>query len=329
MRAAKVMTRRGWQWCATSLGCVALLTGCANLTHLLGLNALHESGLQPLEVQLTLDRDPYRFVYERDDGAGAEEEGFGSGFVVVSQGGKELQAIAHAFEVPRDKVDAAKWLNFQDVNGDGWLDFLVLRQYTADSAAAVMNLYQFEPSSNTFVLVEPLSNLGSLVVSSTGCVELTYAAPDKKPGDEAFCFSPQASRWVKSISPAGAAAVGEADPHDDGCRGTRPSLTDCRKARLGADKDLQVAVRDYRSVKKDALQQALNRNYADSFSRNLDASHAAWLTYRNARCALYVREQALPSVQLNAALEACRFDQSRAQLKLYKTQLSKLGSKKK
>ncbi|MCY1557839.1 hypothetical protein D9M68_947220 [compost metagenome] len=65
-----------------------------------------------------------------------------------------------------------------------------------------------------------------------------------------------------------------------------------------------------------------------SFSRNLAISHATWLRYRNARCALFVREQALPAALFNSAIEACRYDLARSQIQQYKVQLARLSSQK-
>ena len=65
------------------------------------------SGLQALTQQIGLDAGTLRFDFEFDDKADAVEGEVGSGYIVVSRDGKELQALPHAFELPRERLDPA------------------------------------------------------------------------------------------------------------------------------------------------------------------------------------------------------------------------------
>lgn len=316
------MKKNGWwmvcRWVGVGLvGC--WLTACA------GLEKMVDRGLEPMLVQLAPDSEAYRFDFVFDDSADGGDQVYGAGFVVVSQGDKELQAIPHAFELPRDHLDGRQWLKFWDANGDGWQDFAVVRLLAPESQMPVSVLYQYEPQTRTFVVVEPLSHLGELMPAGRGCLRLRFAVEAGHTAQETHCYSAQAARWVRQLGQGTGWAQA---PADRACQGPTPELLGCRKSRLEADKEMQDVVREYRSAQRQLLQQNQSRDYVQAFSRNLAISHATWLRYRNARCALFVREQALPAALFNSAIEACRYDLSRSQIQQYKVQLARLSSQK-
>lgn len=117
-------------------------------------------GLDTLSQQIGPDAGTLRFDFEFDDKADATEGAVGSGYIVVSRAGKELQALPHAFEMPRSRLDRQTWLDFKDYNGDGLLDFKVTRLFAMDGKLPVDSLYQFDAKTGTFAQVDVVSNAG-------------------------------------------------------------------------------------------------------------------------------------------------------------------------
>src|SRR3990167_3958003 len=208
-----MMKKKGWwtvcRWFGAGL-VGGLLTACA------GLENMVDRGLEPMLVQLAPDSEAYRFDFVFDDSADDDDQVYGAGFVVVSQGGKELQAIQHAFELPRDNIDGRQWLKFWDANGDGWQDFAVVRLLAPESQMPVSVLYQYEPQTRTFVAVEPLSHLGELMPAGRGCLQLRFAVEAGHTAQETHCYSAQAARWVRQLGPGTGGGGGAPPPPPPG-----------------------------------------------------------------------------------------------------------------
>ena len=130
------------------------------------------SGLQALTQQIGHDAGTLRFDFEFDDKADAVEGEVGSGYIVVSREGKELQALPHAFELPRERLDRQAWLDFKDFNGDGLLDFKVTRLFAMDGKLSVDSLYQFDAKTGNFAQVDVVSNAGEIAATEPGCETL-------------------------------------------------------------------------------------------------------------------------------------------------------------
>ncbi|WP_234262920.1 hypothetical protein [Hydrogenophaga sp. NFH-34] len=302
--------------------CVALLAGCGALGGG-GRGGQDPSvvGLETQSVVLGEGGASLRVDFVLGDGAGADEGRFGPGFIVVSQAEAELQAIEHHFTVPRSQIDAKGWLRFEDFNGDGWQDFVVTHGTSAASGLPVMSLYQFDPRQRRFVPVAPVSKRGELQAAGPGCVALRYAEDGRQPEQERFCFSAQAGRWVQQVAAPGALTNAEvAGP----CEGGTPDLARCRQARVALDKSLQAQWGGYRNAMGQLLTRSNGKQHATQFMRHSQASHAAWLQYREAFCATHVREQALPARWFHSGIESCKYDMARQQLQQYETQRLRL-----
>lgn len=299
----------------------ASLTACGQLP-LHFLQPQH-SGLDTLSQQIGPNADALRFDFEFDDKADAAEGEVGSGYIVVSRAGKELQALPHAFEMPRSQLDRQAWLDFRDFNGDGLLDFKVTRLFAMGGKLPVESLYQLDAKTGTFAQVDLVSNAGAIKATAPGCVSLTLVNAAGNAKQENHCFVPTTARWVRvkaEVAQKGAAARVEAV-----CDPLVPDLIGCRRARIEQDRVLLTMVREYRMGKKQALIGLQGKAYAEAYVKTQDLDHQSWHRYRDARCAAQAREQAVAVNALPAAIELCRHDWSRDQLRRYKEQVARLG----
>lgn len=282
------------------------------------------NSLETLSQQIGPDAGRLRFDFEFDDKADAAEGEVGSGYIVVSRAGKELQALPHAFEMPRSRLDRQAWLDFKDFNGDGLLDFKVTRLFAMDGKLPVESLYQFDAKTGTFVQVDVVSNAGEIEATAPGCVSLKLVNAAGNAKQENHCFAPTTARWVRAkqeVAKKGAAVTRV----EAVCDPLTPELIGCLRARIEQDRVLLTMVREYRMGKKQALMGLQGKAYAEAYAKTQDLDHQSWHRYRDARCASQVREQAVAVKALPAATELCRYDWSRDQLRRYKEQVARLG----
>jgi hypothetical protein len=312
------MVRRAF----ASLGVLLSVAACAPMS--LDFLRPQAQGLGTLTQKVGAEAPALAFNFEFDDKADAAEGEVGSGYIVISQDGKELQALPHAFEMPRDRLDRSDWLTFKDFNGDGLLDFKVTRMYVMDGKLPVDSLYQFDPKTGRFGQVDIVSNAGEIQPSAPNCVSLKVLAASGAPKQENHCFVSASGRWVRGKPETGRKNV-VAERVDAVCDATTPELIACRRARIEQDKSLLTLVRDYRTGRMQALQVVHGREYAQAYARTQDLDHSSWRLYRDARCAAQSREQSVPEKALPAAIELCRFEWSRDQLRRYKDQIARLG----
>jgi|GEM_PF-6541528 len=300
----------------------ATLTACGQVPlHFL---QPQRSGLQALSQQIGPDAGTLRFSFEFDDKADAVEGEVGSGYIVVSRDGKELQALPHAFELPRERLDRQAWLDFKDFNGDGLLDFKVTRLYALEGTLPVDSLYQFDAKTGNFAQVDAVSNAGEIVATAPGCLSLKVVNAAGTAKQESYCFSPATTRWDRAkaeLPKRGKTAVKVSAV----CDLFAPELISCRRARIEQDRVLLTMVREYRMGKKQALIGSQGKGYAESYARTQHLDHQSWHRYRDARCATQVREQGVAVKALPAATELCRYEWSRDQLRRYKEQVARLG----
>ena len=300
----------------------ATLSACGQLP--LDFLQPQRSGLDTLSQQIGPDVGSLRFDFEFDDKADAAEGEVGSGYIVVSRAGKELQALPHAFEMPRSRLDRQAWLDFKDFNGDGLLDFKVTRLFAMDGKLPVDSLYQFDAKTGTFAQVDGVSNTGEIQATAPGCVSLKLVNAAGATKQENHCYAPAAARWVRAkpeVAQKGAATVRV----EAVCDPQTPELIGCRRARIEQDRVLLTMVREYRMGKKQALIGLQGKAYAEAYGKTQDLDHQSWHRYRDARCASQAREQAVAVKALPAAIELCRHDWSRDQLRRYKEQVARLG----
>lgn len=283
--------------------------------------------LATLTQKVGADTPVLSFDFEFDDKADATEGEVGSGYIVVSQDGKELQALPHAFEMPRGRVDRADWLMFKDFNGDGLLDFKVTRMYVMDGKLPVDSLYQFDPKTGRFGQVDVVSNAGEIEPATANCVSLKLLGASGAPKVESHCYASASGRWVRGKQEAGRKSPAT-ERVDAVCDTANPEVIACRRARIEQDKNLLTVVREYRSGRAQALQAVHGREYAQAYARTQDLDHSSWRQYRDARCAAQSRDQSVPIKALPAAIELCRFEWSRDQLRRYKDQIARVGDSK-
>jgi hypothetical protein len=315
-----------WQRLSVVVGVVLSMVACAPMS--MDFLRPAPAGLGTLTQKVGAETPPLLFTFEFDDKADAAEGEVGSGYIVVSQEGKELQALPHAFELPRSRLDRNDWLTFKDFNGDGLLDFKVTRMYAMDGKLPVDSLYQFDQKTGRFGQVDVVSNAGEIQASAPNCVSLTVLSASGASKLESHCFVAASGRWVRGKPDASRRVVAVADRVDTVCDVLAPQVIPCRRARIEQDKALLTLVRDYRTGRMQALQAVHGRGYAQAYARTQDLDHSSWRQYRDARCAAQSREQSVPEKALPAATELCRFEWSRDQLRRYKDQIARLGDSK-
>ena len=284
--------------------------------------SLLDRGLSPLTQEVSADGPSLRFDFELGDDAGSEESVFGAGYIVVSQDGREIQALPHAFEMPREDIPRDQWLTFQDFNGDGQMDFVVTRMAATETGPAVTSLYQMDPKVGKFVQVEPLSNVGEISAALPGCVHLKTRSDLGVARQDAYCYATQASKWVPK---PGLGSLEIPDLAEAGCAGTRAGLIACRRSRIELDRQLLTLVREVRNGRRDSLQKEVSKGYASAYVKHMDRNHRTWLLYRDSRCTTQAREKAVPVGELGAATESCRFEMAREQLASYQKRLVQLA----
>lgn len=310
---------------SSSLALLWSLAACAPMS--LDLLRPQAQGLGTLTQKVGPEAPELAFNFEFDDKADAAEGEVGSGYIVVTQNGQELQALPHAFEMPRERLDANDWLTFKDFNGDGLLDFKVTRLYALDGTLPVDSLYQFDAKTGRYAQIDPVSNAGEIQPSAPNCVSLRVAGASGSPKVESHCYVAASGRWVRGKAEA-ARRQATAPRVDAVCDSATPELVACRRARIEQDKALLTLVRDYRTGRMQSLQAERGRGYALAYARHQDLDHSKWRDYRDARCATQSREQAVPLKVLPASVELCRYEWARDQLRRYKDQLARLGDAK-
>lgn len=307
---------------AVGLALLLPLVACAPLS--LDLLRPQAQALDTLIRKVGPDAPELAFSFEFDDKADAAEGEVGSGYIVVTQEGKELQALPHAFEMARDQLERSEWLQFKDFNGDGLLDFKVTRLYAMEGKLPVDSLYQFDPKTGRYAQVDVVSNAGEIQPSAPNCVSLKVAGASGSPKVESHCYVASSGRWVRG-KPEAIRRGAAPDRVDAVCDSAAPELVACRRARIEQDKALLTLVRDYRTGRMQSLQAEHGRNYAQAYARHQDLDHSRWREYRDARCATQSREQAVPVKALPASVELCRYEWARDQLRRYKDQMARLG----
>lgn len=304
----KRSSRPGWlAW--VTVGSMAL-TGCSTMG--LWSAGSASSPLQAIEHRVKAGTDTSPHVFEFVQGAELSEgsESLGSGLITVSVEGRQLQAIGHVFELPMSALDRKNWIEFHDLDGDGWQDFMVPSSVAASSGVKVMAVYRFDPKKQEFVFADALSNLGEITPAGHACVSVRL--PDRPAAFQLgrFCHSPQGERWVQQVS------VSTPDrPTDAGapCSTATPDLTLCRQHRMSLDRRLMSDLRAMSKDRHEALLESNGRHYANQYLRMRLTSHNAWLRYRDARCMAHAREQALPARLVASAAEACKHDLAQQQ----------------
>lgn len=298
--------------------CAGGLAGCSTVSN--WVTPAAAPGLQARQQVIGTDaaEAPHVFEFIQGDDAGADEERLGSGFIMVFRGGQELQAIEHVFEMSAGALGRSDWIRFEDLDGDGWQDFMVPASIASDSGIAVMAVHRFDPEKGAFAFVEPLSHWGEVQASGPGCVQVRYAQDALPPAQGRYCYSAQAGRWVQQVSAAAVAAAVAGDGADAACASATPDLLPCRKARAALDRAVLAQWNDYSKDRRQVLAQSNGRSYATQFARTSQASHSAWLRYRDARCTAHVREQALPARLFQSAAEVCKYGMALQQMQHYK-----------
>jgi len=292
---------------------LVVVSGCAGWSPL-----VPDRGLTPLTQAVRADGPALRFEFELGDEAGADEAVLGAGYIVVSQEGREVQALPHAFEMPKAAIPREQWLTFQDFNADGQMDFVVTRMQAGATAPAVTSLYQMDAKTGKFFQVQSLSDVGEIGAAMPGCVSLKLKDDRGALRQDVYCYAQQASRWLRQ---PGLGAVEIPDLAQAGCAGSAAGLMACRKSRIELDRQLLGLVREVRNGRRDSLQREVSKGYASVYVKHMDRDHRTWLLYRDARCTTQVRERAVPVEALGAATESCRFEMARDQLASYRKRL--------
>lgn len=244
--------------------------------------------------------------------------------VLVLRDGAEVQRIEHDFGMPPSEVDPQDWLTLSDVDDDGHVDLLLTRRVEGEGEGWLDALYRFDEKSEQFVRVEEISDRGRLEVLIAGCVSVEPPRESAASAGQEFCYSLEASRWIRQLTLPALSVAAEKGPDQNGgaaaCSGSSPDLKACRKLRMSTDKALKAAMIEHKNTRRPNLQREQGRQYAQRFAVNLDASHRSWLQYRDNRCQVYVREQGLKAPLFQSVNEACRFRLAQWQLQQYRTE---------
>jgi hypothetical protein len=203
------------------------------------------------------------------------------------------------------------------------MDFKAARLAAEDGQLPLESVYQFERSTGTFVLVDALSGVGEVSATTPGCVALKLQTADGAAKRESLCFATTGSKWVFSKPGLGRDQLANVQAAPQ-CDPLAPSLKDCQAARLEVEGRLKDLMREYRTGKKKSLQKEKGNSYADASAKNFDWDYLSGRRYRDARCAVQAREQALSPKALPAATALCRYDWSRDQLRRYEEQVARL-----
>lgn len=316
---------RGFRWLGV-LGAAGVLAGCAQLSSLTSSFEFLQADSPPPE---TLNQDVGRgagtlsFSFEVDNKAEKAENMVGSGYIVVQRDGKEIQALPHIFEMPPERLDPKAWLVFADFNGDGLIDFKAAREDSAGGQLPLDSVYQFDRKSGTFALVDALSGVGEVVASTPGCVALKLQTAGGDAKAESLCYATASSKWVFSKPGMGRDQVAKAQS-ETACDPLAPNLKACQLARVEVEARISKLTREYRTSKRMLLQREQGKGYADAYAKTFDWDYLSWRRYRDARCAVQAREQALSVRDLPAATALCRYDWSLDQLRRYEEQVSRL-----
>lgn len=315
----KITVRRS-AWIA-GLACAAAMSGCATVSDWLkpsprpGLAARYQVMSDAPSVPTLM----FEFIHGED--ASLADDRLGSGYIVVSDEGREIQSIEHAFEMPASALERQGWIRFEDLDGDGWMDFTVPASIHEGSGVQVTAAYRYDPGVRRFELAEPLSNLGDVQASGHACVTVRYAQESAVQPVGRFCYLGQAHRWIQQVPVVLAPVKGD---EATACQGATPDMLLCRKERMAIDRQMLSELKRLSTSQSQVLAQTNGRQYASQFPRIRLASHNAWLRYRDARCASHVREQAVPVRLMASTQEACRYDMALHQLQQYAGQHARI-----
>ena len=311
---------------AVALVLAGALAGCAQLsvlTETLSIQPVETASPEKLTQDIGRGAGTLEFAFELDNKADKVDSQVGTGYIVVLRDGKELQALPHVFEMQPSELDAKAWLEFADFNRDGFVDFKVARVAPVNGQLPLESVFQFDRASGTFALIEALSGVGKVNVTTPGCVGLDLLTADGAAKQERLCFATAGAKWVFAKPGVGRDQAARAQTAQQ-CDPLAPSLKACQLARTEAEARLQKLMREYRSGKKKALQKDQGKGYAEAYAKTFDWDHLSWRRYRDARCAVQVREQALSPKELPAATALCRYDWTRDQLRRYEEQVARL-----
>jgi hypothetical protein len=312
---------------AAALAATLGLGGCAQLSALSdSLNVFGTSTHDPETVYTEVGRGmgTLSFDFELDNKTERDSSQVGSGYIVVQRDGKELQALPHAFEMAPEQLDSKAWLVFDDFNGDGFMDFKVAKSAATDKQLPLDSVYQFDRKTGKFVLVDALSGVGLVNATTPGCVSLGLLTASGEPKQESLCFATASSQWMFAKPGAGRDQLAKALAEPQ-CDPLAPSVKPCQKARIQVEARLRSLMAEYRAGKKQSLQKEQGKRYADAYGKTFDWDYLSWRRFRDARCAMQARENAVSPKDLPAATALCRFDWTRDQLRRYEEQVARLG----
>ncbi len=312
---------------ALALGSALGLSGCAQLgalTDSLNVFGSDTPTLETLNTEVGRGVGPLSFDFELDNKAERDDSQIGPGYIVVQREGKELQALPHAFEMAPEQLGADAWLVFDDFNGDGFVDFKVARAAADDRQLPLDSVYQFDRKTGKFVMVEALSGVGLVKATTSGCVNLGLLTASGDPKQESLCFATATGQWVFAKPGMGRDQLAKAMAEPQ-CDPLAPSVKACQKARVTVEARLRSLMAEYRTGKIEALKKEQGKRYAAAYGKTFDWDYLSWRRFRDARCAVQAREQAISPKDLPAATALCRFDWTRDQLRHYQEQVARLG----
>ena len=312
---------------AAALAAALGLGGCAQLSALSdSLNVFGASSPAPETAYTEVGRGvgTLSFDFELDNKTERDSSQVGSGYIVVQREGKELQALPHAFEMAPEQLDSKAWLVFDDFNGDGFMDFKVAKAAATDKQLPLDSVYQFDRKTGKFVMVEALSGVGLVKATTSGCVNLGLLTASGDPKQESLCFATATGQWVFAKPGMGRDQLAKAMAEPQ-CDPLAPSVKACQKARVTVEARLRSLMAEYRTGKIEALKKEQGKRYAAAYGKTFDWDYLSWRRFRDARCAVQAREQAISPKDLPAATALCRFDWTRDQLRHYQEQVARLG----
>lgn len=310
------------------VGVVACLTfsGCA------GFKSAAQESLPPIAAKVP-DAGEGGFVFEFvvEDGVEQADGRLGPGLIRVVRNYQEVQTIEHDFRMSAAEISDKAWLSFQDFNGDGSDDFVVMaKSEQPDHVFSLASLFLYDETSGTFVRSDEVSGIGEISRVGDGCLVVTQGPTAQQTIKQHFCLQPTAGRWVRQRSAHALRWAPDTDAEalpstGTVCAGSTPDLPQCRKLRAAADTALNTAVGLFKKNQQAELLKQHGKVYAQRFANNLDASHRAWMQYRDSHCMAQIREMGLQGVLLNAAHEACRLDLAHLQLQQYRVQTAQVS----
>lgn len=117
--------------------------------------------------------------------------GINASLVISDTSGKVLQRIQ-----PMSFPDFRGWLDFLDVNGDGYVDLLVYNQPEGAGPLTHADIWVYVPRVGSFVMSQEISGRGEVKKSKrANCISIEFKSGPMRYTSEEWCFNQTKWHW--------------------------------------------------------------------------------------------------------------------------------------